>query len=192
MDCSGLTSIQLPNSVTSIGDGAFWDCIGLVSVTIPNSVTKIERRTFYGCKNLTSVTIPNSVVTIGEYAFYKCSHLESIEIPNSVTSIEQYAFANCSYLTYIVCKAVIPPTLGHTVFYYVNKSIPLYVPDEAVNDYKAADQWKDFYIQPISALPQGVENIHSGRAQSAKALHNGQILILRGDRTYTPTGQEVR
>ena len=93
------TTYTIPNSVTSIGDAAFWDCSGLTSVTIPNSVTSIGYATFIGCSGLTSVTIPNSVTSIGNYAFYDCSGLTSVTIPNSVTSIGNYAFYNCSGLT---------------------------------------------------------------------------------------------
>ena len=90
--CSGLTSVTIPNSVTSIGDYAFDECSGLTSITIPNSVTSIGHRTFSYCRGLTSVTIPNSVTSIGMYAFYRCSGLTSITIPNSVTSIDEQAF----------------------------------------------------------------------------------------------------
>jgi len=104
-DCTGLTSVTIGNSVTSIGDRAFWGCSGLTSVTIGNSVTSIGDDAFYKCTGLTSVTIPNSVTSIGNYAFQSCSGLTSITIPNSVTSIGYRAFYNCSGLTaiYVPC-----------------------------------------------------------------------------------------
>jgi len=71
-DCTGLTSITIPNSVTSIGSSAFSYCTGLTSVTIPNSVTSIGNNAFNSCTGLTSVTIPNSVISIGNYAFLGC------------------------------------------------------------------------------------------------------------------------
>jgi len=67
--CSGLTSITIPNSVTTIGGYAFYGCTGLTSVIIPNSVTTIEHYAFSGCSGLPSITIPNSVTTIGDNAF---------------------------------------------------------------------------------------------------------------------------
>ena len=79
-NCSGLTSITIPNSVTSIGDYAFDDCTGLTSVTIPNSVTSIGSSAFNGCTGLTSVVIPNSVTSIGNGAFYNCSELKEVHI----------------------------------------------------------------------------------------------------------------
>ena len=98
-DCSGLTSVTIPNSVTSIGDYAFDDCSGLTSVTIPASVTSIGDYAFYDCSGLTSVTIPNSVTSIGTFAFGDCSGLTSVTIPNSVTSIGSGVFYGCSGLT---------------------------------------------------------------------------------------------
>ena len=100
-DCSSLTSITIPNSVTSIGEYAFEDCSSLKSITIPNSVTEIEHYAFYGCSSLTSITIPDSATYIGESVFEGCSSLTSITIPDSVTSIGFCAFAGCSSLTSI-------------------------------------------------------------------------------------------
>ena len=70
-------------SVTSIGDRAFYNCSGLTSVTIPNNVTSIGSCAFDGCNGLTSVTIPNSVTSIDGQAFENCSGLTSVTIPNS-------------------------------------------------------------------------------------------------------------
>ena len=98
-NCSGLTSVTIGNSVTSIGEYAFNGCKSLTSVTIPNSVTSIGSSAFYYCTGLTSITIPNSVTSIGSWAFYNCSGLTSVTIPNSVTSIGWYAFYKCTGLT---------------------------------------------------------------------------------------------
>ena len=98
MNGSEITKLVIPNSVTSIGDNAFFGCSGLTSVTIPNNVTNIGERAFQGCSGLTSIAIPNSVKSIGEGAFLFCSGLTSITIPNSVTSIGEYAFQCCSSL----------------------------------------------------------------------------------------------
>ncbi len=92
---SGLTSITIPNNVTSIGRGAFKDCTSLTSITIPNSVTSIGMEAFKDCTSLTSITIPESVTSIDEYTFYNCDGLTSITIPNSVTSIGYGAFGQC-------------------------------------------------------------------------------------------------
>ena len=98
-NCSGLTSIVIPSSVTSIDSGAFQNCSGLTSVSIPSSVTSIPQGCFDGCSGLTSLTIPSSVTSIGDTAFCLCSGLTSITIPSSVTSIEYQCFSGCSGLT---------------------------------------------------------------------------------------------
>ncbi|MBO7074763.1 MAG: leucine-rich repeat protein [Bacteroidales bacterium] len=98
--CDGFTgSLTIPNSVTSIENGAFCWCSALTSLTIPNSVISIGNSAFRGCSGLTgSLTIPNSVTSIGNNAFRECSGLTgSLTIPNSVTSIGNYAFHNCSF-----------------------------------------------------------------------------------------------
>ena len=96
--CSSLTSVTIPDSVTSIGGYAFFGCSSLTSVTIGNGVTSIGDYAFSGCSSLTSVTIGNSVTSIGNYAFENCSSLTSVTIPDSVTSIGDYAFRWCSKL----------------------------------------------------------------------------------------------
>ncbi len=132
-------------AVTSIGKHAFENCSGLTSITIPNSVTSIGDSAFSGCIGLTSITIPNSIISIGDSAFYGCSGLTSVTIGNSVTSIGDMAFAWCRGLNLIRCDAVTPPSLGSDVFYTVNKSTcKLLVPDQSISKYKAAGQWKEF------------------------------------------------
>ena len=103
-ECSGLTSITIPDSVTSIGYAAFEGCSGLTSVTIGDGVEEIGSQAFYGCTSLSSVNIPNSVKEIGSNAFKDCISLQSIFLPITVHSVGQGAFSGCSQLT-IMCEA---------------------------------------------------------------------------------------
>ena len=122
MSCRNLTSVTIPDSVTSICRGAFSGCSNLASVTIPDSVTYLDAAvfvnctalqsvkipdgvdfiqpdTFNNCTALTSVTIPDSVTFIGQYAFSGCSGLTSVKIPNGVFGIREHAFHGCTSLT---------------------------------------------------------------------------------------------
>ena len=97
--CYWLRSVVIPDSVTSIGDSAFRGCTSLTSVVTPDSVTSIGDYAFCGCTSLTSVVIPDSVTSIGDDAFYYCRSLTSVVIPDSVTSIGGSAFSSCDSLT---------------------------------------------------------------------------------------------
>ena len=92
--CNNLTSIEVPNSVTSIGFYAFSGCTSLTSIELPNFLTRIEMGAFHS-SGLTSIEIPNSVTVIGQQAFSRCYGLTSIEIPKSVISIGVNAFSEC-------------------------------------------------------------------------------------------------
>lgn len=97
-ECS-LTSVTIPDSVTSIGKEAFYRCKNLSSATIGDGVTTIGEKAFYQCSNLSTVTFGNKVTTIGEQAFRDCRNLTNVSLPNSVTTIGGFAFADCNSLT---------------------------------------------------------------------------------------------
>ncbi len=120
-DCQNLTSITIPNSVTSIGEFTFYDCTNLISVTIPNSVTSIGDDVFRNCTNLTSVTIPNSVTSIGNKAFSGC------DIPKIISNIEN---------PFEIDKT----TFTDNTFY----NATLYVPEGTIDKYKATEGWNKF------------------------------------------------
>lgn len=101
-----VTSLTIPDSVTSIEERAFYQCYSLTNVTLGNGVTNIGNIAFEGCSSLASVTIPNGVITIGYRAFNMCDSLTSVTIPASVTSIGEDAFALCSSLPAITVDAL--------------------------------------------------------------------------------------
>ena len=113
--CSGLTSLTIPSSVTSIGEMAFNGCSGLTSLTIPSSVTSIGNYAFSDCRGLTNLTIPSSVISIGRGVFSDCSGLTSLTIPSGVTSINDYTFNGCSGLTNLTIPSGVT-SIGHYAF----------------------------------------------------------------------------
>jgi len=138
------TVIDLEEGTLGIAGDAFYNCSGLTFITIPNSVTSIGYYAFSGCSGLTSVTIGNSVTSIGSYAFDGCSGLTSVTIPGSVTSIGEYAFYYCSGLKEITSYIREPFEPGRSCWYNVNKSIPLYVPAGTKEKYQSTNYWNEF------------------------------------------------
>ena len=100
-NCSGLSSIVIPNSVESIGNSTFKGCESLTNVTLPNSIVSIGNSLFSGCSKLGSIVIPNSVSVISDYAFMNCSGLVSVTLSNTLTTIESCAFQGCNSLSTI-------------------------------------------------------------------------------------------
>lgn len=95
---SAVTSVTIPDSITSIPDAAFANCSKLTNISIPNSVTSIGYSAFSDCTSLKSITLPSSLSTISRALFSGCSQLTTIHIPVSVTSIGNNAFADCPSL----------------------------------------------------------------------------------------------
>ena len=207
--CKNLQSIDIPASVEEIEQSAFEDCRSIQSITFggapagapgrfnapaatASQLRKIGNWAFYNAHELQHLDIPEGVTEIGDGAFYGCTYLEDMTLPASIQAIGDNCFALCAKLTKITCNAVTPPAIEAKTFFDVKRQIPVYVPDEAVSSYENDTYWQEFDIQGQSEAPQGVEEVPSDHVQSTKILRNGQIFILRGEKEYTLTGQEVR
>ena len=114
-DCTGLLSVSIPSSVTSIGYGAFYGCTGLRSISIPSSVTSISSYAF-AYSGLTSVIIPSSITSIGSAAFYGCCYLTQVNLPSSIENISDGMFYNCMNLMEINIPSRIT-CIGSSAFY---------------------------------------------------------------------------
>jgi len=123
-----IKKVVIGDSVTTIGDGAFYFCFYLTSVSIPDGVTTIGGGAFAHCASMTSLTIPDSVTTIGYSAFYNCTGLTSVTIPDSVTTIGEYAFSICTGLTTVTIGSGVT-TIGNSVFDGCTKLTAVTIPD---------------------------------------------------------------
>ena len=143
-----VTTLTIPNGITSIPDHAFYGFAGITSLQI-NKATVIGQYAFYGCHGLTTVTVPQGVTSIRNYSFTNCSHLQSISIPASVTYVGTGMLYNCYALTDIYASWTTTVPTWETNF--TNKSpqssITLHVPCGSGDPYRAAKGWKDYTLQ---------------------------------------------
>ena len=139
---SAVTSVSMPECITSIGTVAFYGCKNLESVTLPESLTTLGNKVFSFCSSLESVTIPEGVMTIGEYAFFGCN-LKELTLPSTVTMIGSRAFVSDNRFQSITCNATTPPSLGENAFNH-NISMAVKVPLSSIAAYRQAEGWKDF------------------------------------------------
>ena len=169
--CSGLTSIDIPSCVTTI-NGLFADCSGLTSIDIPSRVTSIDSYAFRGCSGLTSIDIPSSVTSIGFYAFSGCSGLTSIDIPSSVTSIGSNAFWNCSGLTSINIPSSVT-SIGDNAFEKCSSLTSLVIPSSiySIPDYAFYDCTKLISIK----FPLEIKSIGNSAFQGCTSLESVKL-----------------
>ncbi len=154
------------------------------------------------------VVIPDTIIYEGtgykvnvlhDYAFFE-STIESVDIPATVISFLHGIFRNCMNLRTIICRSLTPPTaqMHYDDWVYEDvfgdldpDQVTVYVPDEVIQDYIYAGDFKRFTnILPISAFAQGVEKVESEKSAGRKVIKEGQMFILRGEKTYTVLGQE--
>ena len=167
-------------TVKSVATGAFRDCSGLTQVSLPGTVTAIGNRAFQGCEGLKEISIPNSVKTIGTRAFYGCVGLNSIIIPYAVESIEQYAFAGCTGLKEVKCYVKQPFAISSNVF--SNYEIPLYVPSGAQSKYEDTDSWSVFAdIKAVSAIAVGDIITNDGINYQVTSISPAEVKLGRYD-----------
>ena len=145
---AGCQNTVIPSTVTAIGYSAFSGNV-MTSIDVPNNVTSIERYAFGHCPNLTKATLPDSITTIEEGTFYQCEMLKSITIPALVTSIGDNAFRMCYAMNKVVSLPIVPPSLTQYTF-AESYGATLYVPYESLEDYRAHEEWGKFsHIVPF-------------------------------------------
>lgn len=165
--CNSLASVSIPNSVTSIGYHAFSGCSSLASASIPSSVTSIGYRAFQNCSSLTSVTIPGSLTTIERGVFYGCSNLSFVSIPSSVTSIGSEAFQGCSSLTSISIPNSVT-SIGSEAFQGCSSLTSVTIP----NSMTTIGMWAFSGISGLKSvvIPNSVTSIEYGAFSGCSSL----------------------
>lgn len=146
----------------SYGYSPFYRNTSLRSVKISDIETQIYNNEFYGCSNLQEFSCGDGVTTIGSWAFSGCSAMTSFASGSKVESIGQEAFSDCTGLTSFTSLAAVPPTCGNQALDDINKwECVLHVPAESIDDYQAAEQWKEFFFMEET---QGVDDVMTDAA----------------------------
>jgi hypothetical protein len=203
-ECVNLKSITIPATVEEIDQRAFENCRSLKSVIFEggetpqgaphraaaegSSLWRIGSWAFYNCHQLEHLNIPEGVTEVGDAAFYGCTYLEDMTLPSTVQEIGDNGFALCAKLQKIHVKATTPPTIKAKTFFDVNRSIPVYVPEGAVDAYKDDPYWSEFNIL---SEENGLETIIDPTASTKKIIYNGQLIILRDGVKYNAQGARL-
>lgn len=177
-----ITNVVVPQTVTTIGAGAFLECKKLTNITIPNSVTSIESRAFYGCGGLTSIQIPNSVTSVGNSAFNGCTNLSNVTLSNNMTSISEDTFVFCTSLESITIPDSVK-SIGNGAFYKCSNLKKVVMPNSVKNIGEVAFAYTRL---AIVSIPNGVESIGDGAFKGCTKL--GFIVIPK---TVTTIGKDV-
>ena len=140
---NGVGVIELYGELTTISYGAFENCTTLTSITLPNSVSIIDPRAFMGCTNLASCDLPDNLTELGYSVFKNCSKLTTMTLPATIRSIGQSVFYECRDMKTLYCKSITPPTLGSSALSHMG-SCKFYVPMQSLEKYKTTSYWKSY------------------------------------------------
>ena len=182
-----ITSLVMSNTVTSIASYAFINCTGLANVTVGSGVTSIGAYVFNRCTSLASVDIPDSVATIGQYAFSDTNSPVKVTIGSGITRIETGAFQNVTANGSVTIKKTTPPTLGGSYVFW--GSYPIYVPSESVDTYKAASGWSS-YASRIYPITQ-VATVDGNPVYNYDLGNKDATTILSTEMDKLPTGTSI-
>ncbi len=187
---TSISSVTLPNTITSIGNAGFLSCESLTKIEIPSSVLTIGPSAFSGCINLSEINLPEELYSIGSYAFSGCSSLKSIVIPAGVAKIGTYAFNGCTGLESVYAYVNDVFATGSKAFQGCNNAV-LYTRDELLDAFSTTDNWTVFsQKQGMVALTVACGN--GGSVQMGGFTYSATIASAfaskeaDGDVTFTP------
>jgi uncharacterized repeat protein (TIGR02543 family) len=186
-ELTAITSVTLPDSVTTVEKGAFYDCRYLVSVNLSSNVTKLGTYIFYnntrlktygdlssitaipegmfiGCEGLSSVTLHDGITSIGEKAFSNCKNLVELTIPEGVSKLQDYTFSNCTSLTTVEIKSTAFSTMGKGVFENCNSLVSVKIQSSARVTFSAVG--KNYVFSPFVGCDQVIIYVEESNLQS--------------------------
>ena len=189
-------SIEIPDNVESIGAYAFYQCPNIESVSFGNGLKAIEGYAFYGpsSRKLNTLVFPEGIISIGSNAFDGWAYVESIDFGKNIESIGNEAFKGCTRVASMICLAEITPEVGYNGLSSISSQAELYVLKGSLQRYQLDDNWNRFLIREYEESHESIENVEpeDNTLGTDKIFRDGQIFILRGDHTYTLTGQGVK
>lgn len=167
---------------------------------LPDGLETIGNFLLCNATDLGGIIIPEKVQTIGKGAFLNCSSLDSLVfMGDTIREIGDSAFCHCTNLGYMRLQDTIPPTIYEHTFDSINRNIPIYIPANCIQRYQEAPFWSEFFnfiepapTTPVENIPFGSTPSHSADFNARKYLNRGRLLILKGNRSYTITGQEIQ
>ena len=175
--CSALKEIIIPNSVTEIGEWTFANCTSIETIDLPDNLTTISGYLFEKCTGLKTIVIPDNVTYVG-YSFYGCTSLETVTLGKSVTDFYCLAFGNSGVSTLIIKGNVIPfdDTLGGTYVSHLEgiDNLKTVIIEGNVTEIRD-DEFRGCSLLETVVLPEGVLTIGSGAFYECSALKEVNI-----------------
>ena len=196
-NCTNLTTLKMNNKLREMGERAFMRCISLSDIEFAGNNLVIGNHAFESCKNLSigdisncvseigdyafascikhrTLTLPASIRRIGKKAFFACSQISRLTLGRELQEIGENAFLNCNRIRQITVNAMTPPAISKNTFASaVHNNATLAVPDESIDNYKAADHWKEF----MKIEPSAAHNINNNNNIEVVAS-NGTINVI--------------
>ncbi len=193
MNARYLGGVTIPAGVTRIGESAFEECRSLDSVVFAgNNLETIGDWAFYNCHGLKKINLPEGVQEVGKAAFFNCTYLSELTIPSTMQRIADNGFGACAKMQRMYVNALVPPAIEEKTFEDVDRSIPVFVPKGTLERYQGDRYWSEFFNITEYDAPTGILNASAqGEDNARKVLRNGQVLIIRGNQTYTVLGDKL-
>lgn len=173
--CTSLESIELPEGLKTV-NGAFQRCSALKNINLPKSLTRLDGDCFVHCTSLESIKIPEGVTGLDRMCFGSCTSLQTVDLPSTITNLGEYCFCETSKMSKFICRAASVPEIADGCFSQVRSFAVLYVPANAVSEYKVAEGWKKFR----TILPLSETGINQPSADGLRVTVSGGMVEMTG------------